>query len=411
MTSLATTRAIDNTNTLGARSRWTPAILSVLGALCLLASALLISAEAAQPNSSITALDVRTGLVSAKEVATARTFQFVVTDPAALKRLQVGQALEADFQTQMVSVLGTPNRYRMVNIAPTARPLPATQGLQSALTPACKSPTTTSAAFLKLEGIEGESQDPCHKGEIELLSFQIGASNPPSALVVKQIDKASPKLWLTCASGQHVGRATITLLTSGGTQPQLLTYTLTDVTIASVNWAAGPATREEVILNFSKWEAKTENTDVVPQPSTSPRMVDIFLKLTGIQGNSQDATHPGEITVLNLTGGVIGHPASGGTFRSFGIEKNIDTASPILLMYRSTGRHISDGIITLRQQGGPDFLRYEMTDVVIAADSQVAGATQRERVSLDFAKLGMDYSASGFPAGPPVKSIQPIRTK
>ena len=43
--------------------------------------------------------------------------------------------------------------------------------------------------FLKIDGIEGESQDACHKAEIELLSMQAGGSKNFSITVAKKIDK------------------------------------------------------------------------------------------------------------------------------------------------------------------------------------------------------------------------------
>ena len=70
-------------------------------------------------------------------------------------------------------------------------------------------------AFLKIEGIEGESNNQQHRDEIDVLSFSWGTSNPAAlsnhtggsgggkvsldALkVTKRVDKASPKLFLAC---------------------------------------------------------------------------------------------------------------------------------------------------------------------------------------------------------------------
>ncbi len=435
MASLATTRTIHSQDTNHARPRWSLGTLAVLVALSILAAALALPAKAAEPNSRITAIDSRTGLITAKELASGRTFQFSVTDAATLKRFQVGQPLEADFAAQMVSILGTLSRYKIVSgrgsvpgrevgvpspgtglkpapspaQAPTVKRVPGVQVVQPVVTTPCTSTTATSAIFLKLEGIEGESQDACHKGEIELLSFQTGGSGPSGFTVAKQIDKASPKLWLACATGEHIGRGTITLLTSGGSQPQLLTYTLTDLIITGINLTVGLTTREEVNLNFGRFQTKVENTNLTLQPSSGPSAVDIFLKLDGIQGDSQDATHRGEITVLSFIGGVDtastsqGQTAPRAQIRDFVVEKSIDQASPALLLYRVTGQHIGEAVLTLRHRGGLDFLRYKLRDVLISADFQVAGATQREQVSLKFGMFGVDYSASGFKGVPDVR--------
>ena len=74
--------------------------------------------------------------------------------------------------------------------------------------------------FLKIEGIEGESEDSEHKGEIEIGSFnweeaqqgsfsQGGGGGSGKVKMgnfdfVSRTSKASPKLMLACATGQHI---------------------------------------------------------------------------------------------------------------------------------------------------------------------------------------------------------------
>lgn len=71
-------------------------------------------------------------------------------------------------------------------------------------------------AFLKIEGISGESTDKLHQDWIEVLSFSWGASQPSlrpggttagrasfsQLSIVKSLDKATPLLMLSCASGK-----------------------------------------------------------------------------------------------------------------------------------------------------------------------------------------------------------------
>src|SRR5689334_13062976 len=80
-------------------------------------------------------------------------------------------------------------------------------------------------AFLKIEGIDGESQDSKHKGEIQLESFSwsehqtgthaagggggAGKVAMQDFHITKKIDKASPKLMLACADGEHLKKATL----------------------------------------------------------------------------------------------------------------------------------------------------------------------------------------------------------
>jgi type VI protein secretion system component Hcp len=70
--------------------------------------------------------------------------------------------------------------------------------------------------FLKLAGIEGESRDPEHSGEIELESFNWseppGPPPGPQALsFTARSSKASPSLFLACARGEHIASAVLTL--------------------------------------------------------------------------------------------------------------------------------------------------------------------------------------------------------
>ena len=73
-------------------------------------------------------------------------------------------------------------------------------------------------------------------------------------------------------------------------------------------------------------------------------MADIFLKLAGIAGKSQDAKHKGETDVLAWSWGLAetqgGQPAGSGAgpvrpnFQDLSIQKLTDLASPLLLVCR-----------------------------------------------------------------------------
>src|SRR5258706_10838846 len=89
--------------------------------------------------------------------------------------------------------------------------------------------------FLKIDGVDGETSDSKHKGEIEILSFHWGVSQAITATVsstgtfsaqrcdmtalsiVKQLDKSSPKLAQGCAAGDHYKKPTLTLCRAAGT--------------------------------------------------------------------------------------------------------------------------------------------------------------------------------------------------
>jgi type VI secretion system secreted protein Hcp len=129
-------------------------------------------------------------------------------------------------------------------------------------------------AFLKIDGIEGESQDAKHKNEIHLESFswsesQTGTSGHGGGAgagkvamqdfhLSKQVDKSSPRLMLACASGDHIKTAVVTVRKAGKDQQPFLKFTLSDVLISgySIDGAGsgGHVPMEQVILNFSRIE-------------------------------------------------------------------------------------------------------------------------------------------------------------
>jgi len=105
-------------------------------------------------------------------------------------------------------------------------------------------------AFLKLDGIKGESLDSKHKGEIDILSFAFGAAQTGTQAsgggggagkvqifdmnFVKKVDASSPLLFLNCASGTHIKEANLTVRKAGGQQLEYLKIKLTDVLVSSV---------------------------------------------------------------------------------------------------------------------------------------------------------------------------------
>jgi type VI secretion system secreted protein Hcp len=125
--------------------------------------------------------------------------------------------------------------------------------------------------FLKLDGIPGESTDAKHKDEIDVLAFSWGVSQGSTGpgggggagkavfedlLVVARTSKASPKLWLACASGQHIKSAILTCRKPGKAPFEFLKITLTDVTISSyeIDGSDEELPLDQVALAFAKVE-------------------------------------------------------------------------------------------------------------------------------------------------------------
>lgn len=126
---------------------------------------------------------------------------------------------------------------------------------------------------------------------------------------------------------------------------------------------------------------------------------DVFMKIDGITGESQDEAHRGEIDVANWNWSIHQlasmHSGSGGgagkaTVDDLVFFHNIDRASPTLMVYCLGGKHIRKAILTLRKAGGVPFdsLRITMSDVVITA---VKMNGTFEEVHLSFSQVKQEY--------------------
>jgi type VI secretion system secreted protein Hcp len=103
--------------------------------------------------------------------------------------------------------------------------------------------------FLKLaNGIQGETKDSKHSKEIDVMSFSWGVSNPTSSYggglsagksqfgdfsFTFRMCTASPKLALSCASGEHIKDATLTCRKSGKTPQEYLVFKFYDLLVSS----------------------------------------------------------------------------------------------------------------------------------------------------------------------------------
>lgn len=138
-------------------------------------------------------------------------------------------------------------------------------------------------AFMKIEGVEGESQDEKHKDWIDISSVQYGttrtipAAGTPRAggavtfediQVTKWIDKSSPDLMLSVCRGKVFPKVEIEMVDRSATSGTntYLKYELTDVIVTGVKPTAPasdgqPMPSESVSLNFTKIEFKYQKID------------------------------------------------------------------------------------------------------------------------------------------------------
>jgi len=133
-------------------------------------------------------------------------------------------------------------------------------------------------AFLKLDGIKGESADAGHKGEIDILHFRWDTSQVGSHATgggggtgrvrfsaihfVKRADASSPLLLLNCANGAHIKEANVTVRKAGGTQLEYLKIKLTDVLISKFIEHGKPV----LVTNSGVKEGPLPQRDPIPVP-------------------------------------------------------------------------------------------------------------------------------------------------
>ena len=133
--------------------------------------------------------------------------------------------------------------------------------------------------FLNIDGIPGESQDSRHKDWIELASFSWGLTHPGAGTgsghsegraqfegfrFVMAVNKASPRLFLACASGTQIKEASLSVVRPGSAPLEYLKMKLSEVLVTSFAEAAGEEEPQDTVgFNFDRIEM-----DYTPQQAT-----------------------------------------------------------------------------------------------------------------------------------------------
>jgi type VI secretion system secreted protein Hcp len=134
----------------------------------------------------------------------------------------------------------------------------------------------------------------------------------------------------------------------------------------------------------------------------------MFLKLDGIDGESTDSKHKDEIEILGYGWGVAqqGTSGSGGgggagkaTFEDLHVLARLQKSSPKLFVACASGKHVKQGVLTVRKAGAKkfEFLKITISDVLVSSFEQVAPDDEAdgaplEEVGLSFAKIRVDYT-------------------
>jgi type VI secretion system secreted protein Hcp len=129
--------------------------------------------------------------------------------------------------------------------------------------------------FLKIDGIDGESQDAQYKDHIQLETWSFGVTQTGTSghgggmgggkanfndfHFTMKVNQASAKAFLACADGTHIGKAQLFCRKAGGGQKTFDTWTFTDLLISSFNTGGTGSSDDLPIDSISFNYKKIEN--------------------------------------------------------------------------------------------------------------------------------------------------------
>jgi type VI secretion system secreted protein Hcp len=145
--------------------------------------------------------------------------------------------------------------------------------------------------------------------------------------------------------------------------------------------------------------------------------VDMFLKLDGIKGESKDGKHKDEIHIESFSWGMNqtgAHGTGGGggagkvSVHDISVTKFVDKSSCALMLHCCSGKHIKEGLITVRKAGDKplEYLKIKLTDILVSSVQHAGHGSDllSENLSLNFAKFQVEYQeqkpdGAGQPGG------------
>ena len=134
--------------------------------------------------------------------------------------------------------------------------------------------------------------------------------------------------------------------------------------------------------------------------------VDMFLKLDGIKGESEDHKHKEEIHIESMSWGMTqsgAHGTGGGggagkvSVHDVSITKFLDKSTPALMLHCCNGKHIKEGLITVRKAGEKpvEYLKIKLFDILVSGVQEAGhggGDLLTENLTLNFAKFQVEYT-------------------
>jgi type VI secretion system secreted protein Hcp len=143
-------------------------------------------------------------------------------------------------------------------------------------------------------------------------------------------------------------------------------------------------------------------------------LVDMYMKLEGIEGESKDKGHEKEIDVLSFSwgatqAGTSGYGGGGGAGKvnvhDLSFTKHVDKSSSALFLHCCQGIHIKEAKLTVRKAGGEplEYLKITLNDCLVTG-FQEGGAEAgtdlpTENISLNFGKIQYEYQEQSKTGG------------
>ena len=271
----------------------------LLVAVLLAALAPAARAQALLPG-SITAIDARTGIVSAKVSASGAAFQFRVTDPKLLVGLHMGQGVYANFTTKQVSLDGKRMCCEITSApqapaplaAPVTAPKPVSPSPASAAVakPATGSPCCSITAINIYTGVVTAKENATGR----IITFQIAHFQPVDGAKLFQTFRVGSKLDFQPVDGAALTSGSNVSLMVLGFQP-------VDGIVASIGTAATSTTPASPVAVPSRTVAQ-----IKPLPTMSygtPHPITLQeAPVLGLRGPRSQQRSIGGVTVAHVRG-------------------------------------------------------------------------------------------------------------
>ncbi len=134
-------------------------------------------------------------------------------------------------------------------------------------------------------------------------------------------------------------------------------------------------------------------------------IVDYFLKIDGIQGESPDKTHKNEIEIDSFSWGETnaGTALQGGgmgagkvQMQDFHFVMRVNKSSPCLFLCCAQGDHIKSAILTCRKAGKEqqEYLKVTFSDLLVSSyqtGGSAGNVVPLDQISLNFTKVEFEY--------------------